>query len=475
MASSDVSAIIQYALSNGLQVNPDALRVIKSVDAEEMGRIIKKIVNTKIRGGGNTINKTDIEVALGIVASDEPFENKFEVLFDPTPKTTTAEGVVGFVGLFASRYEKMKKIIEGRPEAKALKRVETVKGAAEKDEVHTCGLVWSRTAATKERAGRFVVEDDTGLLEFLAPFGDVGTVVGSLMEDQFVMVRAVATKNGFVAKEVIVPDIAHHETRRSRTNTYAVFLSDLHVGSRYFLDKEFDEFVGWLASDEPTASHVGYVLMCGDVVDGVGVYPNQDKELVQITAHEQLARLDELVAKIPERIKVIITPGNHDPGRKALPQPAIPRKVAPELWQRSNVHMLGNPARVWLNGVHVLMYHGQSIDDVVKVTPGLSYEEPLGVMKHLLKARHMSPIYGANTPIAPETEDMMVIEDVPDIFHAGHVHVMGVEKYRGVTMINSGTWQSKTPFQESVKMEPSPGRVVLVNLKTLKASLRVFV
>ena len=42
-------------------------------------------------------------------------------------------------------------------------------------------------------------------------------------------------------------------------------------------------------------------------------------------------------------------------------------------------------------------------------------------MKILLKSRHLSPIYGNRTPIAPESEDMMVIDDVPDIFHAGHV------------------------------------------------------
>ena len=43
-------------------------------------------------------------------------------------------------------------------------------------------------------------------------------------------------------------------------------------------------------------------------------------------------------------------------------------------------------------------------------------------MKHLLRARHLSPIYGSQTPIAPEMEDLLVIEDVPDIFHVGHVH-----------------------------------------------------
>ena len=123
---------------------------------------------------------------------------------------------------------------------------------------------------------------------------------------------------------------------------------------------------------------------------------------------------------------------------------------------------------VSLNGVKVLMFHGQSIDDIVKITPGLSYDKPANVMKHLLKARHLSPIYGSQTPIAPEMEDHMVIENVPDIFHAGHVHRAELDMYRGVLVINSGCWQRQTPFQTSVGITPNPCIAFIVNLKTFR-------
>ena len=173
-----------------------------------------------------------------------------------------------------------------------------------------------------------------------------------------------------------------------------------------------------------------------------------------------------MLAEIPERVKIIISPGNHDPGRRALPQPAIPEKYCPGLWRRENITMVGNPAVVSLNGVRVLMFHGQSIDDIVRVTPGLSYDEPIAVMELLLRARHLSPIYGERTPIAPELEDWMVIGDDIDIFHAGHVHRWAVSKYRGTLLVNSGAWQRQTPFQASVGIVPNPGIAALVNLKT---------
>ncbi|MCY4252635.1 MAG: DNA polymerase II small subunit, partial [Thaumarchaeota archaeon] len=189
---------------------------------------------------------------------------------------------------------------------------------------------------------------------------------------------------------------------------------------------------------------------------------------------DQLARLDDPVPQIPEPIRVVISPGNHDPGRRALPQPAIPRELAPGLWGRPNVEMVGNPATVLLNGVRVLMFHGQSVDDVVKVAPGLSYDRPAGVMKFLLRARHLCPIYGGGTPLAPESEDMLVVGEAPDIFHAGHVHVVGAEQYRGVLMVNSGTWQGQTPFQAGLGIEPTVGRAIVVNLKTLAPVQRDF-
>ena len=129
---------------------------------------------------------------------------------------------------------------------------------------------------------------------------------------------------------------------------------------------------------------------------------------------------------------------------------------------------------VLLNGVKVLMFHGQSIDDIVRTTPGLSYDKPAQVMRHLLQARHLSPIYGSQTPLAPEIEDMMLIGEVPDIFHAGHVHVVDLDLYRGVLILNSGAWQRQTPFQTGVGITPTSGLAVLVNLKTFKVYTKDF-
>ncbi|HXV51338.1 MAG TPA: DNA-directed DNA polymerase II small subunit, partial [Nitrosopumilaceae archaeon] len=441
----DLNAALDFALNRGFQVHPDALKILEQIDEKELERLIRQVVREKEKQRTYLISQKDLESFLGI-REDEELDDSHEILFDVTSKITSAEGVDGFNALFSSRYAKLKRIMSNRPEAKMLKPISSAISIKSKDEVYVCGLVSDRR--TDRNVTKITLDDPSGSIETIVIDEDLQKIASSLLMDQFVMEKIVASKNGgFIVKDIILPDIPDHVTNRSKTETYALFVSDLHIGSRFFMEKEFLDLVSWLSSSDPVARKIRFMVIGGDVVDGIGIYPNQDKELVALDTGEQLKLVFEVLDKIPKHIKVFISPGNHDPGRRALPQPAIPAKYNPNLWGRKNFFMVGNPSMISLNGVKVLIFHGQSVDDIVKTTPGLSYDKPSKVMQYLLKARHLSPIYGAQTPLAPELEDFMVIDEVPDIFHAGHVHVVGFDLYKGVLILNSGTWQSQTPFQ----------------------------
>ena len=462
----ELSVALNYALNKGFQIHPDAFKFLENIDVKSLERIIKEIVREKTKQKLFQINQDDLEVYLGI-KDDQTLQSDYKILFDPTLRITTGEGVKGYNALFSSRFNKLKRIISDRPESRMLKSIALVKTAKTDDDMYVCGLVTSRSV--ERNITKLVLEDPSGSFEGIVFDNELQKTAGSLLNDQFIMARIGFGKNaGFIIKDLISPDVPDQASNRSETETYAVFLSDLHIGSKYFMEEEFTEFVLWLSSPDSVARKIRFVLIGGDLVDGVGIYPNQDKELVCQTIEEQLKKVEELLSKIPNYIKIFIMPGNHDPGRRALPQPAIPKKYNSGLWEKENVFMVGNPAVVSLNGVKVMMFHGQSIDDIVKTTPGLSYDKPTNVMKHLLRARHLSPIYGSQTPIAPELEDLMVIDDIPDIFHVGHVHRAELAMYKGILLLNSGSWQKQTPFQASVGMTPNPGIALMVNLKTFK-------
>jgi len=463
---------INYALNKGVQIHPDALKILERIDINDLEQIIKKIVREKAKQKLFLINQDDLEVFLGL-KNDEELESELRVLNDPSPKITSAEGIEGYTLLFSNRFSKLKKIISNRPESKMLKSISSVVSTKSNNDMYICGLISERRV--ERNITKIVLDDPSGSIETIVFDTDLQKTAASLLSDQFVMEKiSFGKKGGFIVKDIILPGIPEHTPNRSKTEVYAAFLSDLHIGSMYFMEKELNDFVSWLSSPDPVARKIRFVLVCGDVVDGVGIYPNQDKELDLVDINEQLKKTVEILNKIPQHIKIVVTPGNHDPGRRALPQPAIPKIYNSELWNQKNITMLGNPAMVSLNGVKVLMFHGQSIDDIVRTTPGLSYDKPAQVMRHLLQARHLSPIYGSQTPLAPEIEDMMVIDEPPDIFHAGHVHVVDLDLYRGVLILNSGAWQHQTPFQAGVGVTPTSGLAVLVNLKTFKVYTKDF-
>lgn len=472
MLKEEVSSAINYALNKGFQIHPDAFRILEKIDVKQLQTIIKQIVREKAKQNLFLINQNDLKMFVESEV-DETIEDNHEILFDPTKKVTSAEGIVGFTTLFLDRYSKLLKIMMARSQSKKLGSIADVTSGKFGDETFVAGLLMDRKI--DRDVTKLVIDDPTGSIEILVFNKELQENANSLLMDQFLMASIANGKNGgFVARELLVPDIPEHVVSRSKTETYAVLISDLHVGSKYFMEKEFAEFVSWLSSPDPVARKVRFVLVCGDVVDGIGIFPNQNKELLLMDADQQMAKAAQLLDKIPKHIKVFIIPGNHDPGRRALPQPAIPEKHNMNLWNRENFFMLGNPSMISLNGVKILMFHGQSLDDVVGTTPGLSYAQPAKAMRALLRTRHLSPIYGKRTPIAPELEDFMVINDVPDVYHSGHIHVVDLEMYRGTLIVNSGAWQTQTPYQASVGISPTPGIAVIVNLATMKVFTKNF-
>jgi DNA polymerase II small subunit len=468
----EVSSAITYALSKGFQIHPEAFKILEKIDVNELQSIIKQVIREKSKQNLFLINQSDLKmfVESGV---DGGVEDKHVILFDPSKKVTSAEGIDGFMTLFSDRYSKLLKIMTQRSQAKKLTSINNVTGGKLGEVTFVAGLLMDRKS--ERDVTKLVIDDPTGSLEVLVFNQELQETANSLLMDQFVMAGITAGKNGgFIVKEILVPDIPDHIANHSRTETYAVLISDIHIGSKYFMEKEFAEFILWLSSPDPVARKVRFLLICGDIIDGVGIFPNQDKELILTDIDEQMAKAAQMLDKVPRHIKTFIIPGNHDPGRRALPQPAIPEKHNMHLWNRENFFMLGNPSFLDLNGVKVLMFHGQSLDDVVGTTPGLSYAQPAKAMRALLKTRHLSPIYGKRTPIAPEREDFMVINEVPDIFHSGHVHVVDLDMYKGTLIVNSGAWQSQTGYQASVGITPTPGIAIIVNLATMKVFTKDF-
>ncbi|NHI89010.1 MAG: hypothetical protein EAX87_05760 [Candidatus Thorarchaeota archaeon] len=305
----------------------------------------------------------------------------------------------------------------------------------------------------------------------------------SLLLDEVTCISGFVDENArMIADDVIFPDIpTAREVGRAKRDVYAMFISDIHCGSKEFLEDEFDKFIDWTngrgvdEEDKALVKRIRYLFIAGDMVDGISVYPTQRDDLEIESIYDQYALFATKLSKLPKQIKIFCIPGNHDADRQALPKPPISKEFAKALYDLGDrITMLGDPSQVVVEGVNVLMTHGDSMDDLVTSIPGASYTEPAISMKELLKKRHLVPTYGGKTELAPLHRDWMVIDTPPDVVHFGHAHHNAVDNYRGVQIINSGTFQSQTDFMRKQGVVPTPGIVTLMNLRTGVPDVRFF-
>lgn len=380
-----------------------------------------------------------------------------------------------FLQYYNDRYEKMKKLLMRRRELQGATTINRLERRDEGEEATTIGVVNDKYSTN---SGKYIVEieDNTGKFKAL-----VGEREGQMIVQDEV-VGFIGSMGGDIiyADSVIRPDLPIPQgVKTTEQKVEAAYISDLHIGSKDTLHDRLDKFAKWLNSEE--AQHVGYLVMAGDMVEGVGTYPGQEDELEITDIYKQYKKFEEWVEKVPEDIQILVGPGNHDITRLAEPQPRLPEKAFPTISDYNNVHLVQNPQTVRLHGIRSqgitnLMYHGHSFDGHIDQLQELrenGYEEPHRVMVDLLKRRHLAPTYGTNQ-LSPEGEDHLVIQEEPDIFVAGHLHSHSNESYKGVNVIASSTFQAQTDFQKRVGHDPEPGKVTVVDYKTRNTRVEQF-
>ncbi len=410
-------------------------------------------------------------------------DSKIIILENPSKKLSSNGTIKDYLQYFQDRFRRIEGLLRQRIDVKAATPIKEALKTPAKSKVKIIGMVTEKREARQQKF--FTIEDLEASATVLVPVKASRIVHNKakfLLPDQIICVEAKKTRNNlFVAENIILPEVGFKPQRRASEAVYAVLTSDIHVGSTKFNEEAFQRFILWLNGNYGTprarkiAGQVKYLLIAGDLIDGVGVYPKQEEELTIQDFRKQYEYVSKLIEKIPEYIEVIILPGNHDAPRKALPQPEIKLELLKSLQESKRIHSVGNPCLVSLHGVEILMFHGRSLDDLVATIPGLRHDQPEKMMKLLLQSRHLAPTYGGKTLLSPENRDFLVIDRPPDILHAGHTHVMGYCKHKGVLIVNSGGWQEQTDYMQKLGLIPTPGKVPVINLQTLEINTLSFI
>lgn len=398
-------------------------------------------------------------------------------------KVPSKREVGDFVSYYSARYKSIQGILSQRAELNNLVQIGRIKGTVSSDSYAVIGMVRDKQLS---KNGNIImsIEDPTGSINIIVNKSkrEVFELAQDTIFDEVIAVTGKPKNGALFVTNIILPDVPLREPKRAPEESYAVFMSDLHFGSAQFLEEDFGRFLKWIkgslgnAAQKEIASKVKYVIIAGDVVDGVGVYQDQYDELSLKDIREQYKMCADFLSEIPQEIKIVVSPGNHDAVRAAEPQAAFSDDFAAPLLKLPNLISVSNPAVVNIGasgtfpGFDVLIYHGYSFDYYVANVDSIrrqgGYERADLIMKYLLQRRHLAPAHTSTIILPDNAFDPLFIGTVPDIFATGHIHRTSVSDYKGIALINSSCWQGKTKFQERTGHKPQPSRVPVFNLKT---------
>ena len=387
-----------------------------------------------------------------------------------------------FSDYFTDRYEKIKNILLNRPNLRSSRSLNNISSTSHERNISVIIMINSITTS-KNGHTILEVEDNTSQTTAII-MKDKNIGQNMLICDEVVGLVGSLSNGTLFVNEIIYPSIpSTFRKNYTMDPVRAVFISDTHIGSNEYIEQIEKRFLTWINGKTTTASEVKYLCIAGDLVDGVGIYPSQEKDLKIKDIFAQYAAFESFIEKIPEHIQIIICPGNHDAVRQAEPQPPFDSHYFPNISSFKNIHFVSNPSSVTLHaldenpGISVLMYHGYSFTSLTSAIPDIrkyGISNPKQIIKEVIRKRHLAPLYGS-TILNPRRSDNLVISKIPDILHTGDLHSFAIESFDNkIDLFSTSTFQGQTSFMDRVGHIANPGKVIHENLMTRQVTYEKF-
>lgn len=506
----DSKKILNFCLERGILLDKEVLDLLSEATDIESARLMierikekthQKIITRNVfmesikqfgpilsHDGQKGLEKLKIRLGLELEISKEYSKQTNEIIsnlqndrgvkitsfFTATNKKVE---VGDFVNYYRNRFFKMKSILQSHSSLKNLVSVNKISEARQGFSI-ICTILEKRV--TKNGNILLGAEDLTGNIRVLINQNkpQIYKKAEELTLDSTVGISGSGNREILFANDIIFPDSMLLERKKSPVEEYALFIGDIHYGSKLFLKENFLKFIDYLNGrlpNTPEVSKIKYLFLTGDIIAGIGIYPEQEKDLEINDLEKQFIGFAELLDKIRKDITIIISSGNHDGIRLMEPQPSFDRKFADALYKMENVLLTTNPCYVNIGqkkgfqGIDILVYHGYSYpyyaDNIPSLIQSDAMNAPDKIMAYLLKNRHLAPTH-SSTQYFPTPEDNLVIDKIPDVFASGHTHKCAVSFYNNTLLISGAAWEDMTENQEKMGNKPDFCKVPILNLKT---------
>jgi len=404
--------------------------------------------------------------------------NSIEVLKDIKGNSGKIEAG-DFVGYFRGRFESIRDVLIKK---KGIENLSSIRRIGRENGVFSIvGQVYDKRI-TKNKNLLIEVEDLTGRGIVLVNRDNKQLFERAqrLLLDDILLFKCSGSSKMLFASDFIYPNSCLDSEKFGNEDKFVAFISDLHIGSRGFLESNLVKFVAWLNGEvgdsrtKAMALKVKYLVLAGDNIEGVGVYPGQERDLVIKGCRGQYEKLARILGLIRKDVEIVMVPGLHDAVWIGEPQPGITEKWSGGLSKLENLKMLSNPCVVNMGGLDIMVYYGGSLNGFRRLISGGESLDSVDFMKEILKRRHLVPVYGEMDTVVNKVEDDLVLTELPDVFVLGGQHKVKVSNYNNISLISTSCWQSRTDFEIKVGSEPDPCKVPILNLKSREIKILDF-
>jgi len=296
-------------LDGFLRSCPETPFVVTLEDIRHSGEIARQALRSR-----SPVDPRPVAVVASVAASfrrlgDKAVEGQPDVriLRDITGHSTCEGTLEDFTRYFRHRFQVLRGMLRHRRELAGAQDIGKARRSTR--EVRLIGIV-ADIRTTKNGHRILELEDETERIPVLLPSNSPVAQEPVVSDEVLGVVGTVNGKGLLIAASLVRPDLP--TTKPFPTvpgHARVAFMSDIHVGSRTFLTEKWSKVSDWLGSADEVARSIRYLVVSGDVVDGIGVYPRQDEELTIDDIYGQYEALARMIGALPDRLAVVMLPG----------------------------------------------------------------------------------------------------------------------------------------------------------------------
>ncbi|MFX1594637.1 MAG: metallophosphoesterase, partial [Promethearchaeota archaeon] len=335
--------------TSGVFKNAEKLNIQQ--ENQEKNFIVNEIGNESLLGTLKNKTRTtpyqSSKSTLAFKPSAKEYDFNYKILKDPTDKLYTNGTYEDFYNLTLDKFNRLRELIRKRPEVHSANNINNILRLTNKVEISVIGMIYD---IHKTKNGNFflTLEDLTNSINVIIRKDSENQenvkIAERCLNDQMVYVEGTYNpgdnrKSGIIYCNYISKiDIPRDYQPNMSTSPLSIALiSDTHIGSKEFEENLWNRFIDFLngkignKKQKEIAGKIKYLIINGDLVDGIGVYPNQKSDLIISDIYKQFEKAKEILSGVPDYIKIFYSSGNHEPVRNAIPRPAVPKKYSAEL------------------------------------------------------------------------------------------------------------------------------------------------